>query len=326
MIQKLALVVAATVVGLLLAEAAARVSGFDPGYGQLVPPGDPRTVETFQSTIRTVDRVPLWRDRSPRVRPEDIARAAADHDAFVVVGLGDSIMYGMALPKEDTYLEQVRLALANRTPEPVEVLNLAVQGYNTAQEDAVYHELSEQLTPDLVLLHYSSDDGRLYRAVGGYVVDLSEISEDGRLVVRALPVSPSINDLLLLHSRVYQLLTHAAVRYQRRTAGSDWSRVATPLTALSERVRRSGAHLVVLATANLGSTTPQPNAELPQLRALASEHGFDVVDLVDWLDGRPSGEVGMDHFHLNANGHRRIAAHLTDYVVARVARDSAPKR
>lgn len=67
----------------------------------MVPPGDPRAVEAFQSAIRTVDGVALWQDRNPRVRPDDVARAAAERDACIVVGLGDSIMYGMVIDLTD---------------------------------------------------------------------------------------------------------------------------------------------------------------------------------------------------------------------------------
>jgi lysophospholipase L1-like esterase len=315
--QQLALAVAAILVGLLIAESVSRVLGINPGYGQLLPLDDPRAPEAARSPIRTVDGVVLWQIQNPRARPEDIARVAEARDAFIVLGLGDSIMYGMALTKEETYLEQMRLALAGRSTRPIEVLNLAVSGYNTAQEDAVHRELGDRLAPNLVLLHYWSDDGRLYRAVGGYVVDIGDMLPDGRLVVRALPVSASINDFLLVHSRLYQLLTHAVVTYDRRVAGNDWSRVAEPLVALNERVRRAGGRLVVLASPELDSEAVRANRELPLLRELAASHHFEVVDLSAWLDGVPAATIRMDGCHFNANGHRLIGEHLAEYVLAR---------
>src|SRR5262249_25972340 len=142
---QLALAAVAIVVGLLVAEGVTRLLGINPGYGQLLPVGE--------TTMRTVDGIALCEDHDPRARPEDIARAAADHDAFTVLGLGDSIMYGVGLTKEQTYLEQMRRALAGRAARPVEVVNLAVQGYDTLQEDAVHRELGDRLAPNLVLLH-----------------------------------------------------------------------------------------------------------------------------------------------------------------------------
>ena len=154
--QQLALAAASLVVGLLVAEGLTRLLGINPGYGRLLALGD--------TPIHTVDGIPLWQDHDPRGGPEDIARAAANHDAFTVLGLGDSIMYGVRLTKEQTYLEQMRRALAGRAARPVEVVNLAVQGYDTLQEDAVDRELGDRLAPKLILLHYWSDDSRMYRA------------------------------------------------------------------------------------------------------------------------------------------------------------------
>lgn len=306
--QQLALAAAAVAVGLLVAEGLTRLLGINPGYGRLL--------ELGQTPMRTVNGVVLWQDNDPRAGADDIARAAAAPDAFVVLGLGDSIMYGVGQQKRDTYLEQMRRVLADRTRRPIEVVNLAVPGYNTLQEDAVHRELGDRLAPNLVLVHYWSDDSRLYRAVGGYVLDVGDMSPDGRIVVRALPIPPSINDFMLIHSRLYQLLTQAVIAYDRRATTNEWSRVAEPLTALNERVRRAGGRLVVLASPELSGDTARPNNELPMLRQLATEQGFEVVDLAEWIAGVPAATIRMDGCHFNAEGHRLIGEHLADHVLA----------
>lgn len=305
--QKLALAVAATIVALLVVEGIARLLGIDP-YGNLPRFGD--------TPVRTVDGVVLWDDATPRAGRDDVARAAATPGAFVVLGLGDSIMYGVRLAKDATYLEQARRLLATRTARPVEILNLAVPGYNTLQEDAVYRELGDRLAPNVVLLHYWSDDARMYRAIGGYVVDFGDLSADGRLVARALPIAPALNDFLLLHSRLFQLLTQAAVAYDRRAVVADWSRVTEPLAAVNARVRHSGGRLVVLASPDLAGDTVRPNGQLAALREAGAAAGFDVVDLTPWLDGIPAADVRFDGCHFNAEGHRRIAEHLSAYLLA----------
>ena len=313
--QRLALAAISALVGLLIAEAVSRLPGIDPGYARLLA-GDEPGPEAARGAIRTVDGVPLWQHQNPRAGPEDIARAAAAHDAFTVLGLGDSIMYGVLLAKEQTYLEQMRRALAGRVARRIEVVNLAVPGYNTLQEDAVDRELGDRLSPNLVLLHYWSDDGRLYRAVGGYVLDLGwHTSPDGHLTLRAIPLSPSINDFLLLHSHLYQLLTHVLISHDRRLASDEWSRVAEPLVALNERVRHAGGRLVVLASPNLAADAIRANQELPLLRQLAAEHGFEVVDLGAWLDGVPAATIRQDECHFNAEGHRLIGEHLAEYLL-----------
>jgi lysophospholipase L1-like esterase len=305
--RELALAAGATVVAVLIAEVVLRLLGIDP-YGHL-----PRFGET---PVRTVDGVVLWDDSEPRASREDIARAAATPEAFLVLGLGDSIMYGVRLPKDETYLEQARRMLARRTTRAVEVINLAVPGYNTLQEDAVYRELGDRVAPDVVLLHYWSDDARMYRAIGGYVVEFGDLSADGRLVARALPIAPALNDRLLLHSRLYQVVTQAVLAFDRRAVVADWSRVANPLVATNERVRRAGGRLVVLASPELDAHVVRPNQQLPALRDLGTQHGFEVIDLAEWLDGAAGADVRMDDCHFNAEGHRRIAAHLAAFLLA----------
>jgi lysophospholipase L1-like esterase len=303
---RLGLAALALALALLAAEGAARLLGVEPVYGRFIALGDTPT--------RTVGDVVLWQDAAPRAGAADLARAAAAPDAYTIVGLGDSIMYGVGQSKEATYLEQARRRLAADGAPRFEMLNLAVPGYNTLQEDAVHRELSATVQPDLVLLHYWSDDARLYRVVGGYVVDFGDMSADGRLVVRALPVPAAINDYLLVHSRLYQLLTQAVIAYDRRATPADWRRVEEPLIALSDRVRDGGGRLVVLASPDLGGEAVRANNDLPALRRLGAAHHFEVVDLAEWLPGAAAADVRMDACHLNAEGHRRIGERLARYL------------
>lgn len=309
---KIAVVALATVAGLLVAEGLARWVGPEPGYGRLFSLGETPT--------RMVDGVTLWSDAQLRAGDDDLRRAAGS-DAFTVVGLGDSIMHGVGLTKEETYLELTRKALSEKAERPVEILNLAVPGYNTLQEDAVHKELGERLQPDVVLLHFWGDDGRAYRVVGGYVVDVGDMSADGRLVVRALPLPAALNDFLLVHSRLYELITQVAVERDRRAASSDWQRVAEPLTALNQRVRAAGSRLVVLASPELGGDRAKPSGELAQLRQLGEAQGFEVIDLTDWLAGIDAATIRMDGCHFNAEGHRLVAQGLTDYLLTHDLRD-----
>jgi lysophospholipase L1-like esterase len=306
--KQLSLVATATVVGLLVAEGLTRLLGINPGYDRLIALGETPT--------RIVDGVVLWQDDEPRASADDVARAAADHDAFTIVGLGDSIMYGVGQKREQTYLEQARHALAEHGAGAVDVVNLAVPGYNTLQEDAVHRELGDRLAANLVLLHYWSDDARLYRVVGGYVVDVGDMSADGRLVVRALPIPPAINDFLLVHSRLYELLTAAVIAHDRRATAAEWSRVSTPLVALQDRVQRAGGRLLVLASPDLAGNVARPNSDLPALRQLGAEHGFEVIDVSEWLKGVGAATIRLDGCHFNAEGHRLLGEQLAQYLLA----------
>lgn len=302
------LVILSTALALVIAETLARTIGAGLRFGQLMHVRDIAT--------RTVNGVPLWQSGHPRYDDDDLRRAGQDRDAFTVLGLGDSILYGVGQPKDATYLEQARQALAGRTSRRVDVLNLAVPGFNTAQENAVFAEVGEQIEPDLVIVHYWADDMHQYRVVGGYVVDIGNVSaEAGHLVVRALPLPAAINDYLLVHSRLYAVLTEAIVAERIREAPLDWSRVLDPLAEINARAQRAGGRLLVLASVDLSGPTPRPVADLDVLRELAAARGIDVIDLSEWVRDVASADIAMDPVHFNAAGHRLIGERLAAYLL-----------
>lgn len=310
--QKIVLVGGGILTAFLLMEIAARLIGIPPYYGNLMPlEGVP---------TRTVEGVELWSSKHPRASAEEIQRAASNHGAFLIVGLGDSIMYGYSGPgstEDDTYLEQARRLLARRSSRPVEIINLAVPGYNTRQEDAAYKERENELRPNLVIVHYWINDARQYRVVGGYVVDYGDVSDDGRFVVRALPLPPRLSDFLLLHLRLYDLLTHWVVERHRAAEPTDWDEVVgQPLASIDARVRRAGGRLLILASPDLTGTSPRPIVDLPALRRFAEPRGIEVIDVSQWLAGVASAEVVLDdRVHFNPEGHRIVGERLADYLL-----------
>ena len=68
-----------------------------------------------------------------------------------VLALGDSFAFGHGVRADEAYPKALERLLA-RPGRPVEVLNLGVPGYNTAQELALLRRAGAELDPDLVLL------------------------------------------------------------------------------------------------------------------------------------------------------------------------------
>ncbi len=303
-----ALVVGSTLVSILLCELLLRVVGLPPGFGRLIA--------LYGVPTREVEGVVLWKARETArcCDEEELERIAATTDTFKVVGLGDSIMFGVGLSASDTYLARAREIVARRSERPVEILNLAIPGYNTVQENAVYEELSERLRADLVIVHYWADDSRQYRYFGGYIVDFGDMLEDGQRV-QALPVPAVVNDFLLTHSKLYALATHLAVVHRRVDSANDFARVAKPMVAIHERARAAGGRLLVLASPGLDGDRAIANSDLASLRRLAKEHGFEVIDLAQWLGDVAVETVAMDACHFNAAGHEILGERLAEYLL-----------
>jgi len=307
-LPRVLLVLTSIVVALGIAEGIARVIGVPPQYGRVL--GSSGGMATHMS-----DGVPLWTYDNLRYTDEDLARVGRDPSAFKIVGFGDSIMYGVLLPEEQTFLEETKRRLSGRSRRPVEVLNMAVPGFSSKQEDALYKEVADRIRPDLVIVHFWQDDVRQYRMVGGYVVDFADMSADGHVVVRALPLPAALSDFLLVHSSAYGALTHAALTYRRAWQPDDWPLAETPLRAIHQRVTTAGGKLLVTVAADLSGPTARSIADLPKLQQLGAATGFPVVDVTPWLSGRASTTVSLDGCHMNAEGHRIVAEHLADYLV-----------
>jgi lysophospholipase L1-like esterase len=266
--------------------------------------------------LRIVDGIVLWSVRSPRSDPADIERAAHDRDAFTIVGLGDSIMYGVSVPKEATYLEHARRILAQRSKRRIEILNLAVPGYNTVQENAVHEELATQLEADLVLVHFWANDAQQYVSDGDYVYDTGLSWDEQRPAAGSF--AARLRDLLLAHSRLYDHVDAQVLRLQTHPRSSsdesvDVARMCHALTAIDER---AGRRLLVLSSPPVDRPLPAGDNVPESLRQCASPRGIEIVDVTAWLGGAGAEGVGLDNCHFNEEGHRRVGEGLAAYLLA----------
>lgn len=77
-----------------------------------------------------------------------------------IVGIGDSVMFGWGVNVEDTYLKRIesRLNACATGEQRYEVLNFAVPGYNAAMEAALFEHKVVKFDPDLVVIHFVSND------------------------------------------------------------------------------------------------------------------------------------------------------------------------
>ncbi len=91
------------------------------------------------------------RDREyPYQKPEN---------TFRIVGLGDSSMFGWGVRMEDSMLEVLETTLNERSSSTkYDVINFGVPGYNTAIEVDVFVEKCLKYSPDLVIMHFNTND------------------------------------------------------------------------------------------------------------------------------------------------------------------------
>lgn len=140
------------------ASAAPRAAGTGARLAEIVrPSSDPGRVYELQPNldVRLPTRV-VTNEAGFRGRAFVAAKAAR---TVRVVGLGDSVMFGLGLDESETFLARLGDRLSASHPSVAwETLNLAVPGYNTVNEVATLSARGLGYAPDLVILHVVTDD------------------------------------------------------------------------------------------------------------------------------------------------------------------------
>jgi hypothetical protein len=79
---------------------------------------------------------------------------------FRIVGIGDSVMMGWGVAQGEDYLAVLEERLAQQCPnrDPIDVINFAVNGYNTVQEYYVLRDKALRFDPDLIIVGYVGND------------------------------------------------------------------------------------------------------------------------------------------------------------------------
>ena len=269
--------------------------------------------------VRTVHGVQLWEsEKLSRYSKEDLARAAAA-DTFLIVGLGDSIMYGAGLDADQTYPVLLEQSLKRATGRRVDFVNLAFPGYNAIQESIVFEEKGAGLKPDLVVLHFWQDDAKTYTVIEGNAYDAAFYARDGRLLLSTIPLPKSINDFLILRSRLYQTLSLKMLESKRKKEQADaLDTVLREHGKIFEAAGHAGVMLVLSPELDRDLSTPHRAPVQDMYRRVAAnarEHGALVVDLRERLLEQDHRDIAMDAAHFNAKGSRVVAGILAQEII-----------
>lgn len=258
---------------------------------------------------------------------------------FRIVGLGDSFTLGYEVEVEDTYLHQLEKKLHARGAAQVEVVNLAVSGFGTAEELITLREEGFKYAPDLVILGYFVNDiennitsnlfalrrDTVRRAALTYLPAV-EI----RQVLYAIPGYRALADhsqlLNIFRNRISYIVQKGLFQRnrERATAASDSSVSAYEATLTARLLdevytecETRGIPLLILNIPNTTFATGQMLSNIPIDRM----HHKDQVIYVDAQDilrpyvGRREIQWERWHNHWRPWVHHRVAEVLADTVM-----------
>jgi lysophospholipase L1-like esterase len=241
-----------------------------------------------------------------------------------IVSIGDSGAFGLGVSERDTFLRRLEALYSDSGHSEVQVINLAVSGYNSEQELEMLRTRGFAFEPDLVVLGYDHND-------------------PAPLLGHPRPPMPENYGANPLHSELIRyvmrkMYTGPKLRINRRVdgyiaTGSDWDRHMVALSEMCRLCREKGIPAIVVVydmwvrPGNFKASRHYRSLHAP-LITLWEQGGFDVLECYGFLQTRMYQEGWTDikplwvsveprDGHPNAEGHRLIADALYDQIESR---------
>lgn len=237
-------------------------------------------------------------------------------DAFRICVIGDSVTFGLDLAMEDTYPKILERMLNSTYGDRrrFEVINFAVAGYNSSQEEIVFKEKCLKFDPDMILVGFCLNDDSYTDGLGDLARELSPYSPGGRL-----------------HSKLVSYLLH---RYERANYENwnDMGRVEHFFETLSKLKINDGLEAIILVFPyyfeNLDSYSEIGMHK--EVRNIAKRHDLSTMDFMDsWCEfdweTRESLYRANDTGHFSAKGMEEVATGVFEYLQGSVFTDNQGK-
>jgi len=221
-----------------------------------------------------------------------------------IVMLGDSITFGAMVPAEESHPRVLESLLKQWSPEPVEVINCGVCGYNFIQDAVNYEAKADQYAPDLITVGFFMDD-----------IDPPYVPQQRGLVLQ-----------LELRSQLYRLLKLRLRTHWPSLVGSQSFVPAAAETAFKSRlldfIRRrevEGIHLLFIIHPMLDQQWLRNDPIAGTIQPLLNQWKVPYLEMdkIYLATGRPITDFQTpekDNVHPNALGHRLIAETINAYL------------
>ena len=263
-----------------------------------------------------------------------IRTAGGSQTQYTILVLGDSVVFGGAVPYEQNLTALLESELDS--PEySIAVWNSAAPGYNTSQESILLRTLAPKVRPDLVLIGFCMND----------YLPPPTLTPAGQLDVRRLDVTRFAMDDkrfslrgVLYRSRAIVFLKEKLKDLQKLRPGlfprslhyisyvhqdSGWARAQQALLEIRDTAREIRAEVLLVLfpveqQLRIPERSPQDN-----MIAFAQREGIATIDLYEpfqqnWQDGLFFDYSivfeNVDKLHLNHRGHALAAQEIARFI------------
>jgi len=260
-----------------------------------------------------------FRDR-PHARPKP-------RGTFRVVVLGDSIAFGYGVPVERAFPQLIEQALAGSSP-PIDVVNLAVSGYNPYTEAALLADVGLSYEPDLVLVEFcinDLNDPTLHFDASTFTA-LANLPDEAFPPPRRAAPRPALSPADGLCERLRTCTVARDLLFPRALDGSVVAGTLAPheepsdgeiawLRArygeMAQAAASAGARVAIVVFPWATQMDPRTSGHLEErLVGLGRDAGWPVIDLLPAFraaTARGEGPLFVDLWHPTPLGHRVAA-------------------
>jgi hypothetical protein len=232
---------------------------------------------------------------------------------FRVVVLGDSMTFGPGVEYERIYTSLLQAKLAAKHPD-IQVINLAVEGYNVLQYQAVLEEVGLGLQPDLLLVAlFPVND-----------FEMDDYDHHALIAAGGTVHTPWRQSLYVYRAYLHRLESIPAQVWHRLVApapavagDAGWENNAAALKRIAMLAEGYGVPLAVALVPHTKGFEKQ-RAIFGRVEGVCQQAAMRCVDLLAGFraKGVPDGALALNAIdaHGNAEYHRIVAELLSPFV------------
>lgn len=227
------------------------------------------------------------------------------HGVFRIAVLGDSIGFGLGLPREQVFDSLLEQRLNERESPRYEILNFSVVGYNSSQEEILLREKVLSFDPDMVIVAVCLNDDTYTDGLGTLTREMSPFSAGSRI-----------------HSRLLSFLLDSMEKrfFRGREDTSRIENLFEQLAKLGEKENFEPMALIFPSRFRHIDSYKKV-AKHASWRKLIESKGVPVIDFLEpWKQLNKEARKGLylpgDKVHLSTLGMKEVAGTLFTYLTS----------
>jgi lysophospholipase L1-like esterase len=230
-----------------------------------------------------------------------------------ILAVGDSFTFGYGVSDRDTFPEELNQLLKKNFPsQDIQVLNLGVSGYGSADEALVIKHKAAAYSPDLVIIGYVLNDPQNRQMDPLHVFFHHSWWQHSNLLA-AMAIAKEKVEIRLIGKGDYYIYLYENP--------DRWSASPRAFKEISEWSLKNRAPVLVVIFPNITPPDAWPS-DYPYKkihRRVADEaerQGLKTFDLYPELSAYPARQLifSARNIHFNPRGNRIVAEHLLNYL------------